>query len=148
MSLSSDTRSVYHASAAFPASIPRAMLDHLSLGTTDLARAAAFFDAVLAPLGIVRVWSYPEAIGYGQQGGEDKLAIKQRVGFVAPGPGFHLALSAGSRSEVDAFYRAALAHGAKGDGEPGPRPQYGPGYYAAFVVDPDGHRLEAVCHER
>lgn len=124
------------------------MLDHLSLGTTDLARAAAFYDAALAPLGIVRVWSYPEAIGYGYEGGNDKLAIKQRPGFVPPGPGFHLALAARARGEVDELFHAALAHGGRGDGEPGLRPQYGPGYYAAFVVDPDGHRLEAVCHER
>ncbi len=123
------------------------MLDHLSLGTTDLERAAAFYDAALAPLGIVRVWSYPDAVGYGLEAGKDKLAILRRPGFVAPGPGFHLALTARIRAEVDAFFVAALAHGGRDDGEPGLRPKYGPGYYAAFVVDPDGHHLEAVCHE-
>jgi catechol 2,3-dioxygenase-like lactoylglutathione lyase family enzyme len=122
------------------------MLDHVSLGTTDLARAAAFYDASLALLGIVRVWSYPDAVGYGYPGGDDKLAIKQRPGFVAPGPGFHLALTARVRSEVDAFFEAAIAHGGKDDGPPGLRPRYGPNYYAAFVVGPDGHRLEVVCH--
>lgn len=124
------------------------MLDHLSLGTANLERAAAFYDAALAPLGVVRVWTHPDAVGYGQPGGDDKLAIKQRPGFAAPGPGFHLALTARVRSEVDAFHRAAIAHGGTSDGEPGLRPRYGPGYYAAFVVDPDGHRLEAVCHDR
>jgi len=123
------------------------MLDHLSLGTADLGRAAAFYDAALAPLAIVRVWTFPDAVGYGPSGGDDRLAIKQRPGFVAPGAGFHLALTAQTRAGVDAFFHAAIAHGGTSDGEPGLRAQYGPGYYAAFVVDPDGHRLEAVCHE-
>jgi catechol 2,3-dioxygenase-like lactoylglutathione lyase family enzyme len=123
------------------------MLHHLSLGTADLGRAAAFYDAALAPLGIVRVWSHGDAVGYGAPGGDDKLAIKQRGGFVAPGPGFHLALAARSPADVDAFFRAAIAHGGTADGEPGLRAHYGPHYYAAFVIDPDGHRLEAVCNE-
>jgi catechol 2,3-dioxygenase-like lactoylglutathione lyase family enzyme len=123
------------------------MLDHLSIGTANLERATAFYDAALAPLGIVRVWRYPDAVGYGRAEGDDKLAIKLRPGFIAPGAGFHLALSARTRSEVDDFFRAAVAHGGTSDGEPGLRPHYGPGYYAAFVVDPDGHLLEAVCHE-
>jgi catechol 2,3-dioxygenase-like lactoylglutathione lyase family enzyme len=123
------------------------VIDHLSLGTADLAHATAFYDAALAPLGIVRVWSYPEAVGYGLPGGGDKLALKARPGAAPPGAGFHLALSARSREEVDAFHRAALAAGGRDDGPPGLRPKYGPGYYAAFVVDPDGHRLECVRHE-
>jgi catechol 2,3-dioxygenase-like lactoylglutathione lyase family enzyme len=123
------------------------MLDHLSLGTTDLARAAAFFDAALAALDVVRVWSFPDAVGYGSPGGGDRLAIKHRAGASAPGAGFHLALSARSRVAVDAFHRAALAHGGTDAGAPGLRPQYGAGYYAAFVQDPAGHHLEAVYHE-
>lgn len=103
---------------------------------------AAAYDASLAPLGIVRVWSYPDAVGYGPPGGDDKLAIKHRPGFVAPGPGFHLALTARARSEVDAFFEAAIAHGGKDDGPPGLRPRYGPNYYAAFVVDPTGIALK------
>jgi catechol 2,3-dioxygenase-like lactoylglutathione lyase family enzyme len=123
------------------------MLDHLSLGTTNLERATAFYDAALAPLDIVRVWSKADGVGYGNPGGEDKLAIKQRPGASAPGAGFHVALTARTRLAVDAFFRAALAHGGIGDGDPGLRPHYGAGYYAAFVVDPDGHHVEAVCHE-
>lgn len=123
------------------------MLDHLSLGTTDLERARAFYDAALAPLGVVRVWPRADGVGYGYPGGEDKLAIKQRAGASAPGAGFHVALTARSRLEVDAFFRAGLAHGGTDQGQPGLRPHYGEGYYAAFVGDPDGHRLEAVCHE-
>ncbi|MCB9653519.1 MAG: VOC family protein [Deltaproteobacteria bacterium] len=123
------------------------MLDHLSLGTSNLKRATLFYDAALAPLGVVRLWTCSDAVGYGHLGEGDKLAIKHRPGFVAPGAGFHLALTACARSEVDAFFRAAVAHGGVSDGDPGLRPRYGPGYYAAFVLDPDGHRLEAVCHE-
>lgn len=123
------------------------MLDHLSLGTADLARATDFYDAALGALGIVRVWSDDDAVGYGYPGGGDKLALKARPGFVAPGPGFHLAFTAHSRAEVDAFFAAAIASGGTSDGEPGLRPKYGPGYYAAFVIDPDGHHIEAVCHE-
>ena len=122
-------------------------LDHLSLGTTDLARATKFWDAVLAPLGVVRVWTLGDAIGYGAPGGEDRLAIKQRPGFVAPGSGFHLALTATTRAAVKASFQAAIANGGQADGDPGARPQYGPGYYAAFVIDPDGHRIEVVYHE-
>jgi catechol 2,3-dioxygenase-like lactoylglutathione lyase family enzyme len=124
-----------------------AMFDHLSLGTLDLARAARFYDAALAPLGLARVWSSPDSVGYGAPGQEDKLAIKLRPGAQAPGAGFHLALSATSRSQVDDFYARALEHGGRDDGAPGLRPRYGAGYYAAFVVDPDGHRLEMVVHE-
>jgi len=123
------------------------MLDHLSLGTTDLSRAVAFFDASLASLGIVRVWTDTDAVGYGYPGEEDRLAIKHRSAAMAPGAGFHLALSARNRSEVDAFFRAALANGGTDQGPPGLRPDYGAGYYAAFVRDPDGHPIEAVYHE-
>jgi catechol 2,3-dioxygenase-like lactoylglutathione lyase family enzyme len=90
------------------------------------------------------VWRYPTAAGYGPPGGNDRLALFERAEAAAPGPGFHLALRAPSQAAVRAFHAAALAHGGTDDGPPGPRPQYSPTYYAAFVVDPDGHRLEAV----
>jgi len=121
------------------------MLHHLSLTVADLQRSAAFYDAALAQLGYVRVWTAPDAVGYGDPGGGDALALKHAPGDApSPGPRFHLALAAPSRGAVDAFHAAALAHGGRDDGPPGPRPRYGPHYYAAFVVDPDGHRLEAV----
>jgi catechol 2,3-dioxygenase-like lactoylglutathione lyase family enzyme len=123
------------------------MLDHLSLETTDLDRAVAFYDAVLAPLGVVRSWTKSDAVGYGHPGRDEELAINLRSPVRVPGSGFHLAFTARRRSEVDAFFRAALEHGGADNGAPGLRPQYGPGYYAAYVGDPDGHRLEAVCHE-
>jgi len=121
------------------------MLHHISLGTIDLARATAFYDAALGALGYARVWTDRTAVGYGRPGGGDKLAIKlQNEGAIGPGPGFHLAFAASSRDAVAAFHRAALSHGGVDNGGPGPRPAYGPNYFAAFVLDPDGHRLEAV----
>ena len=123
------------------------MLHHLSLGVSDLERSAAFYDAALSALGYVRVWSDATAIGYGVAGGGDRLAIKLRPrGMLAAGPGFHLAFAAPSREAVARFHAAALLHGGKDNGAPGLRPEYGGGYYAAFVVDPDGHRIEAVVN--
>jgi catechol 2,3-dioxygenase-like lactoylglutathione lyase family enzyme len=133
-----------------PSTGPVPMLHHLSLGVTDVARAARFYDAALAPLGYVRVWSdlrpgeTRQAVGYGAPGGGDRLALQQ-ADSVVPQPGSHLAFGAASRPAVDAFHAAALDAGGSDDGAPGLRPHYGPDYYAAFVIDPDGHRLEAVC---
>lgn len=130
------------------------MLHHISLGVSDINRTAAFYDAVLAPLGYVRVWedlspgADDQAVGYGVAGGGDKLALKQRhKGQRPPGPGFHLAFAAPDRQAVAAFHAAALAHGGTDNGGPGLRAHYGPSYFAAFVVDPDGHHIEAVCNQ-
>jgi catechol 2,3-dioxygenase-like lactoylglutathione lyase family enzyme len=121
------------------------MLGHLSFGVADLPRAIAFYDAVLAPLGYVRVWTIEQQAGYGPPGGGDKLALKLQSGpVVPPGPGFHLAFVAPSRAAVDRFHGEALRAGGRDEGAPGPRPHYGATYYAAFVRDPDGHKLEAV----
>lgn len=129
------------------------MLHHLSFGVSDIERASAFYDAVLAPLGYVRVWSdlrpgeSRQAVGYGAPGGGDKLALKlQPDGQRPPGPGFHLAFAAPDRAAVDRFHAAALQHGGRDNGAPGLRAHYGPYYYAAFVVDPDGFNIEAVCN--
>lgn len=127
------------------------MLHHVSLGARDIERAARFYDAALAPLGYVRVWSdlrpgqQGQAVGYGPEGSGDRLAIKQVSQRVPDIPGFHLAFSAASRAAVLAFHAAALAAGGKDNGPPGLRPDYGDDYFAAFVVDLEGHRLEAVC---
>jgi catechol 2,3-dioxygenase-like lactoylglutathione lyase family enzyme len=125
------------------------MIDHLSLGVSELARAAAFYDAILEPLGYVRLFSTERAVGYGAPGAKDEafaiLAVGDRAR--APGEGSHLALTAPHRGAVDAFHAAALRMGAVDEGAPGLRPQHGAGYYAAFVRDLDGHRLEAVFHE-
>lgn len=127
------------------------MLHHLSLGTDDIERSVRFYDAALAALGYERVWSdlrpgeQGQAVGYGPKGSGDKLAIKQVSKAAANVAGFHVAFSAPSRASVVAFHAAAIAHGGKDNGPPGLRPDYGPSYFAAFVIDPMGHRLEAVC---
>lgn len=125
------------------------MLHHVSLAVRDLQAAAVFYDAALLPLGYVRVWSDKTAVGYGCQGRGDELAIKtvDPAKLAIPGPGFHLAFAAADRDAVTAFYRAALEHGGRDNGPPGLRPHYGAGYFAAFVLDPDGYRLEAVIDE-
>lgn len=105
------------------------MLHHLSLGVRDILRAAAFYDAALAPLGYGRVWSDirpgepDQAVGYGPPGSGDKLCLKDRGMLAAPpGPGFHVAFAAPSRSAVDAFHQAALAAGGRDNGPPGSAP--------------------------
>lgn len=120
------------------------MLGHLSLGVSDLARATAFYDAILAALGYVRVWTGERGVGYGEPGQGDKLNLFQSEAVRPPAVGFHLAFNAPSLPAVDAFHAAALSAGASDSGAPGLRPHYGPAYYAAFVVDPDGYKLEAV----
>lgn len=122
------------------------MLGHLSMGVADLDRAAAFYDASMAALGFARVWRFDDAVGYGEPDGPDRLALFLRPEAgrpLAAGPGFHLAFHASSRAAVDAFHAAALEHGGTCEGPPGLRPHYGATYYACFVRDPDGHKLEA-----
>jgi catechol 2,3-dioxygenase-like lactoylglutathione lyase family enzyme len=120
------------------------MLSHLSLGIHDLERSQAFYDAVLGALGYARVWTGARGLGYGSPGREQLNLFVQEEARVTAGPGFHLAFAAPTPAAVDAFHAAALAHGGHDLGEPGLRPHYGPTYYAAFVLDPDGHKLEAV----
>ena len=130
------------------------MLHHMSFAVVDLARSAAFYDAVLTPLGYVRLWThetvagYKEAAaGYGLPGAEDEFAIRVRPqGVIAPAEGFHVAFSAPSREAVIAFHRAALEGGGRDNGGVGMHPEHGPDYFAAFVFDPDGHRIEAVIN--
>ena len=121
------------------------MLHHVSFGVSNLERSAAFYDAVLTVLGYVRVWTDATAVGYGLAAGQDLFAVKLKASdAVAPGPGFHLAFTAPSREAVARFHAEALAHGGQDNGAPGLRPAYGPNYFAAFVIDPDGYRIEAV----
>ena len=127
--------------------MPLPVLHHLSFGVADLARSAAFYDAALAPLGYVRVFTLAKAIGYGSPGGGDQFAIRPQPGVTVPGECFHVAFAAPSHEAIDAFYRAALAHGGKDNGGSGFHPEHGKDYYAAFVFDPDGYRIEAVIHD-
>ena len=124
------------------------MLHHISLAVSDLARSDRFYHAALGALGYVRVWANEQAVGYGVPGGDDKFAIKQRGGPVSvPGSGFHIAFAADDREAVVCFHAAALANGGQDNGLPGLRPRYGAGYFAGFVIDPDGYQVEAVIVE-
>ena len=125
------------------------MLSHLSFGVSDLQRSAKFYDATLAPLGFVRAFEKGErAVGYAPPGtpeSDDKFALLARGSEArAPGAGFHLAFDAPSREAVDAFHAAALKAGGTSDGAPGKRREYSENYYAAFIRDPDGNKIEAV----
>ena len=127
-----------------------AMFDHLSFGVENLERSGAFYDATLAPLGYVRLSQNARSVCYGPEGftGEAPFAIIALGSDAKPAaPGFHLAFSAPHREAVDRFHAAALRHGGIDEGSAGIRENYAPGYYAAFVRDLDGHRLEAVVHE-
>jgi len=125
------------------------VLDHVSIGVADLARAAIFYDAVLATLGYVQLFYKERGVGYGLPGAKDEAFAILASGAEAraPGTGCHLAFTANSRDAVAQFHATALRMGATDEGGPDLRPHYGEGYYAAFVRDLDGYRLEAVCHE-
>ena len=124
------------------------MLHHISFAVADLARALAFYDAVMPALGYRRVWTSDTAAGYGIRDNDEFFAIKLRENMTAPPQsGFHLAFQAPTRAAVDAFHAAALAHGGRDLGAAGLRPHYGADYYAAFVYDPDGYWIEAVINE-
>ena len=118
------------------------MLDHVTIGTSNLARAIEFYDRALKPLGIERLFADGQtASGYGV-GRRAFFWIGTRDAVMT---GTHVAFAAPDRASVDAFHAAALAAGGRDNGAPGLRPQYHPDYYGAFVLDPDGHNVEAVC---
>ena len=123
------------------------MIDHISFGVTNVARSLAFYDAVLAPLGFARIWTTKDAAGYGFPDQDEEFAIR---GEDEPVFGStrqsHLAFAAPDRESVTAFYIAAIGQGAENEGEPGLCPEYGDNYFAAFVRDLDGYRIEVVYH--
>ncbi len=124
------------------------MLDHVGFSVTDYARSKTFYEKALAPLGYSLIWEVPQtgnghqAAGFGMNGKPD-FWIGSEGGL---NHSLHIAIVAKDRATVEAFYRAAIAAGGKDNGAPGLRPQYHPDYYGAFVFDPDGHNIEAVCH--
>jgi catechol 2,3-dioxygenase-like lactoylglutathione lyase family enzyme len=118
------------------------MIDHISIGVRDLERARRFYAAVLAALGLTQLRDWPAAVGFGKKYPE--FWINHRPELTPADTGVHVCLRAPSIQAVDAFHAAALAAGATSDGTPGPRPEYSPAYYAAFITDPDGNRIEAV----
>lgn len=122
------------------------MLHHISFGVRNLELSGAFYDAALGALGFRRVFDGDESIGYGLVDNQDMFLLNLETAPLPPGDGFHLAFSAPSRAAVDIFHAAALIVGGHDNGQPGLRPDYGPNYYAAYLIDPDGHRIEAVIN--
>ena len=122
------------------------MFDHVKFGVRDFAASKAFYLKVLEPLGVVLIGEGAPSYGCElcRPGGTVSLCLFETGEKPAH---LHIAFEAGSREQVQAFYRAALAAGGKDNGPPGLRPQYSGKYYAAFVIDPDGHNIEAVFHE-
>ena len=120
------------------------MLHHVSLGTSDLDRARTFYDAVMQELGLLRTFNVPEAVGYGAGITVFSLNLPADGTSAAPGNGVHVAFEVETRAAVDTFFRVAIEHGGRDDGAPGLRPHYDPHYYAAFVRDPDGNKIEAL----
>jgi catechol 2,3-dioxygenase-like lactoylglutathione lyase family enzyme len=120
------------------------MIDHISVGVSDLERSARFYEAALAPLGLSRVVTRPAAIGFGKAYPEFWINLRSGMTPVAPESGVHICLRAKAIGEVDAFHAAGLKAGGRSGGAPGLRPHDRVRYYAAFVVDPDGNRIEAV----
>ena len=121
------------------------MILHVAFEVSDLARSARFYDAIFYALGARRTFESERAVAYGHD--HEQFWIVDRGRPPAPGYG-HVALEAAGRAAVSAAYDAGLAHGGRDDGPPGMRPQYGPLYYAAYLLDPDGLRLELVSGAR
>ena len=120
------------------------MIDHISVGVSDLDRSALFYEATLAPLGLSRLVTRPATVGFGKTYPEFWINLRAGMTPVDPVSGVHICLRAKSTGDVDAFHAAALTAGGSSDGAPGLRPHDRVRYYAAFVRDPDGNRIEAV----
>ena len=121
------------------------MFDHVSIGVADIGRSKRFYDAALTPLGYSRLSDGETSLGYGDKAvalwlGASKKPVKPDLDS-----GLHFCFAAKDRGAVDAFHAAALEAGGKDNGKPGIRADYGPKYYAAFAIDPDGYRIEAYC---
>lgn len=126
------------------------MIDHTGILVSDFAKSKAFYLQALAPIGYTLLLELPAAVtghtdvaGFGEASKPDFWISRG----TANKPPIHMAFRAASRAMVDAFYQAAMAAGGVDNGAPGLRPHYHPNYYGAFVLDPDGHNIEAVCHE-
>jgi catechol 2,3-dioxygenase-like lactoylglutathione lyase family enzyme len=121
------------------------MIDHVSISVRDLKAAERFYTALLTPLGLTKLREWPDAaIGFGKKYPEFWINLRANMARVAEDSGVHICLRAAEKAAVDAFHAAALAGGGASDGAPGFRAQYHENYYAAFIRDPDGNRIEAV----
>jgi catechol 2,3-dioxygenase-like lactoylglutathione lyase family enzyme len=121
------------------------VLDHLGVEVSDLERSLRFYDAIFFPLGARRIFESERAVAYGVN--DARFWVTARGREPAPGYG-HVAFTASGKAAVDAAYAAGVAAGGRSDGPPGGRPQYGPRYYAAYLLDPDGLRVEVVSGGR
>ena len=121
------------------------MFDHISIGVKSVAKSKKFYDDALKPLGIRCLSESPESLGYGAKAPALWIGKSSSPVPADKDSGLHFCFAAPNRKSVDAFHKAALAAGGKDNGKPGLRADYGENYYAAFVVDPDGYRLEAYC---
>jgi catechol 2,3-dioxygenase-like lactoylglutathione lyase family enzyme len=119
------------------------MFDHISIGVRDVAKAKAFYDAALKPLGLTCLSADETSLGYGKDAARFWVNAAEHPVPADPKSGLHFCFTAPSRESVEAFHKAAMAHGGRDNGKPGLRKDYGPHYYAAFVHDPEGYRLEA-----
>lgn len=123
------------------------MYSHVTLGTNDFEKAEKFYDAVMGALGHPVMFKASGVLSYGTPTGEKLFILKPFDQKEArPGNGVHAAFKVESRATVDAFHAAALANGGSDEGPPGLRPHYHPNYYGAYVRDPDGNKIQAVCH--
>ena len=120
------------------------MIDHVSVPVRDLVAATRFYEALLSALGIAKLESRPATVGFGKKYPEFWINLRSDMTPALPTSGAHVCFRARSTELVDAFHAAALAAGGMSDGAPALRPQHGEGYYAAFIRDPDGNRIEAV----
>lgn len=126
------------------------MIDHIGIRVSNLQKSKAFYLAAFAPIHYQLLMEFPAVVtgtvdvaGFGEAPKPD-FWISEAVGAISP---VHVAICVSSRTEVDAFYNAALEAGGRDNGAPGLRPHYHPDYYGAFILDPDGHNIEAVCHQ-
>ena len=120
------------------------IIHHFSIATNDFERATAFYDRTMATIGARRIMEVPGAVAYGKQFPEVWIQVPLNGQPTSASNGFHFAFIASSKEAVRAFYDAALSAGGADDGAPGPRPEYGEGYYGCFVRDLDGHKIEAA----
>ncbi|MBR0847528.1 VOC family protein [Bradyrhizobium diazoefficiens] len=120
------------------------MIDHISVGVSDLGRSAKFYEATLAALGLSRLVTRPRTVGFGKAYPEFWINLREGMAPVSPASGVHICLRAKTTAEIDAFHAAAVAAGGASESAPGIRPHDRVRYYAAFVADPDGNRIEAV----
>ena len=121
------------------------MFDHVSIGVADIARSKKFYDAALKPLGFTLLSDGESSLGYGEKAVQLWLGATKKPVKADAESGLHFCFAAKDRGAVDAFHAAALEAGGKDNGKPGVRADYGPKYYAAFAIDPDGYRIEAYC---